>query len=85
MPTDPTTLVDQLVDDAKFDALHNVASRLRGLLWQHERTATDDDTREQFRAERLTVRNRLRTIGPSSEAVREALSEWGARIRELSP
>ena len=85
MPNDPTSLVDQVVDDAKLDAVRNVASHLRGMLWQQERSATDDETRERFRAERLKVRNKLRAIAPRTPEVEEALAEWGARIRELSP
>lgn len=85
MPNEPTDLVEQTVTVAEYDALRNIAQRLKGLLWHLEQNSPDPEARERAKTERLDVRDRFQAIVPGSPRVTDALTEWGARVRELSP
>lgn len=83
MANDADHLIEQVVADAEYDALREVANRLTGVLGQRQRTATDPDERDRYRSERTEIRTRLGDIEPGSDAAGIALAEWGARLREL--
>lgn len=76
-------LVDQLVGDAAYEALRDVANQLAGLLWRRQWAATDSAEIEALQAERRAVRARQHAIRPGTDAVDAALKEWGARVRAL--
>ncbi len=86
MPTphdDPDQLVSQLVGDAAYGALRDVANDLIGLLVHAQRATTDPAEIEALQAERHAVQTRLLAIRPRTDAVDAALEEWGARVRAL--
>lgn len=83
-PADPDRLVGQVEMAAAYEAAHDVANQLIGMLWHHQQAASDPAEAEALRAERCAVQARQQALlRPDAEDVEAALREWGSRVLAL--